>query len=114
MSMSMSLGLFVLSLLPESTAIWRLSALMMLVGLAGPLVAPPVTAVLLASVPASLAGTAAGAFNTSRQVGGALAVAVFGALLAPSHTFMPGMRASLMLAAGVAIATALGGLWLQA
>jgi len=111
--MSMSLGLFVLSLLPESTAIWRLCALMMLVGLAGPLVAPPVTAVLLASVPASLAGTAAGVFNTSRQVGGALAVAVFGALLAQSHTFMAGMRASLMLAAGVAIATALAGLWLR-
>ncbi|MCK4120456.1 MFS transporter [Ralstonia nicotianae] len=111
--LSMSLGLFALSALPASTAVWQLCVLMMLVGLAGPLVAPPVTAVLLASVPASLAGTAAGVFNTSRQVGGALAVAVFGALLAQSSTFMTGMRTSLMLAGGIAIATALAGLRLQ-
>ncbi len=110
--MSMSLGLFALSLLPESAAIWQICALTMLVGIAGPLVAPPVTAVLLASVPASLAGTASGVFNTSRQVGGALAVAVFGALVAQSHTFMAGMRASLILAAGVAAATAIASLQL--
>lgn len=54
-------------------------------GLAGPFVAPPVTAVLLSSVPA--AGTASGVFNTSRQVGGALAVAVFGALLTQASSF---------------------------
>ncbi|QUP53846.1 MFS transporter [Ralstonia syzygii] len=110
--MSMSLGLFALSLLPESAAIWQICALTILVGIAGPLVAPPVTAVLLASVPASLAGTASGVFNTSRQVGGALAVAVFGALVAQSHTFMAGMRASLILAAGVALATAIASLQL--
>ena len=51
---------------------------MVLVGLAGPFVAPPVTAVLLSSVSGALAGTASGVFNTCRQVGGALAVAVFG------------------------------------
>lgn len=62
---------------------------MVLVGLAGPLVAPPITAVLLDSVPPTLTGTASGVFNTSRQVGGALAVAVFGALLAsPSHGWL--------------------------
>jgi sugar phosphate permease len=49
---------------------------MVLVGLAGPLVMPPVTAVLLNSVPAHRAGTASGVFNASRQIGGALAVAV--------------------------------------
>jgi MFS transporter, DHA2 family, methylenomycin A resistance protein len=36
------------------------------------------------------AGTASGVFNTSRQIGGALAVAVFGALLADQATFMQG------------------------
>ena len=44
---------------------------------------PPATAVLLDAV-ARAPGrrTASGVFNTSRQVGGALAIAVFGALLA--------------------------------
>ena len=45
-------------------------------------------------------------FNTSRQVGGALAVAVFGALLADQAAFLPGMRLSLLLAAAVALLAA--------
>jgi sugar phosphate permease len=56
---------------------------------------PPMTAVLLNSVPGHQAGPASGIFNTSRQVGGALAVAVFGALLASPAGFLAGMRASL-------------------
>jgi sugar phosphate permease len=52
--------------------------MMMLVGLAGPLTIPLVTAVLLNSVGDHEAGTASGVFNISRQIGGALAVAVFG------------------------------------
>ncbi len=79
---------------------------MILVGVAGPLVIPPVTAVLLNSVPDHRAGTASGVFNTSRQVGGALAVAVFGALLAHPGTFMAGLRTSLLLAAGIALTAA--------
>jgi sugar phosphate permease len=77
---------------------------MVLVGLGGPLIMPPMTGVLLNSVPAYRHGTASGVFNTSRQVGGALAVAVFGALLANGGTFMQGLRASLLVAAAVAIA----------
>jgi DHA2 family methylenomycin A resistance protein-like MFS transporter len=73
---------------------------------AGPLVMPPVTAILLNSVPDRQAGTASGVFNTSRQIGGALAVAVFGALLAQQGNFMGGLRTSLLIAAGVALATA--------
>jgi MFS transporter, DHA2 family, methylenomycin A resistance protein len=103
---SMMAGLVVIAMLPSSTPVWALSALMILVGLAGPLVSPPATAVLLNSVPAHLAGTASGVYNTSRQVGGALAVAVFGALLAQSDTFLHGLRTSLWLAAGVSLATA--------
>jgi MFS family permease len=92
--------------------VWVLAALMIPVGLAGPLVTPPVTMVLLDSVPAGQAGTASGVFNTSRQAGGALAVAVFGALLAHRATFLAGLRVSLLLAAGVALAAALAGLLL--
>lgn len=67
---------------------------MMLTGLAGPLVMPPVMALLLHAVPASRAGVASGVFNTSRQTGGALAVAVFGALLASWADFLHGLQVS--------------------
>jgi MFS transporter, DHA2 family, methylenomycin A resistance protein len=101
----MTAGLIILAVIPSSP-VWALAVLMILVGLAGPLVMPPLTGVLLNSVPGHRAGTASGVFNTSRQVGGALAVAVFGALLADRATFLQGLRTSLLLAAGVALAAA--------
>jgi MFS transporter, DHA2 family, methylenomycin A resistance protein len=102
----MTLGLTILGIVPSSTPTWALAALMVLVGLGGPLVMPPVTAVLLNAVPVGQAGTASGVFNTSRQVGGALAVAVFGALLAQPATFMHGLRISMFIAAGVTLTAA--------
>lgn len=70
-------------------------------------------AVLLNSVPDHRAGIASGVFNTSRQIGGAMAVAIFGALLAQSSGFVHGMRVSLLIAAGVALATAAVSLRMQ-
>ncbi len=104
--LAMTVGLVVIGLLPAPVPVAVLSALMMLPGLAGPLVMPPVMALLLHAVPSGRAGVASGVFNTSRQVGGALAVAVFGALLASRATFMHGMRVSLLIAAAVALAAA--------
>jgi MFS transporter, DHA2 family, methylenomycin A resistance protein len=109
----MTAGLAVLAVVPASAPVWMLAGLMVLVGLAGPLVSPPVTAVLLNSVPGHHAGTASGIFNTSRQVGGALAVAVFGALLVQPASFLQGLRTSLLLAAGVALAAAAASRLLQ-
>jgi MFS transporter, DHA2 family, methylenomycin A resistance protein len=109
----MTTGLVILAVVPSSAPIGALAGLMVLVGLAGPLVMPPVTAVLLNGVPGHQAGTASGVFNTSRQVGGALAIAVFGALLANRDTFMEGLRTSLLLAAGVALAAAAASLLLN-
>jgi hypothetical protein len=45
---------------------------------------------------------AGGLFNTSRQIGGALAIAVFGALIAAPGGFLHGYRLSLQLGAAVA------------
>jgi len=108
----MTVGLVILAVVPSSAPVWALAGLMVLVGLAGPLVMPPVTAVLLNSVPAHRAGVASGVFNTSRQIGGALAVAVFGALLANRASFLHGVRASLLIAAMVALGAAAASLLL--
>jgi sugar phosphate permease len=99
-------GLVVLAAVTTSTPIAVIAVAMMLVGLAGPLTIPPVTAVLLNGVGDHEAGTASGVFNTSRQIGGALAVAVFGALVG-SGNFMSGFRTSLVIAAAVAGVAAL-------
>ena len=103
----MALGLLVLALLPVTTPLWLLSAIMVLIGLGGPLAMPPTIAVLLNNVPEGLAGTASGVFNTSRQVGGALAIAVFGALVADPQRFMDGLQVSLLIASAVLMAATL-------
>jgi DHA2 family methylenomycin A resistance protein-like MFS transporter len=102
--LAMATGLVLLALLPAAP-LWLIAILMALAGLAGPFVSPPTTAILLDSVPARRGGIASGVFNTSRQVGGALAVAVFGMLL-NSAAFPTGQAASLLTAAGVAFLTA--------
>jgi MFS transporter, DHA2 family, methylenomycin A resistance protein len=101
---SLGAGLAIVGCAPASTPVWALAALMVMVGLAGPLVIPPITTVLLNSVPDHQTGTASGVFNTSRQVGGALAIAVFGALLSGQGGLMHGLRISLLIAAGIAVA----------
>jgi MFS family permease len=97
----MTAGLALIGLLPAAAPLRLLALLMMLVGLGGPTVSPPATAVLLDAVPERQAGVASGVFNTSRQVGGALAVAVFGALLARPDMFVRRVHTSLLLAAAV-------------
>lgn len=103
---AMTAGLALLAVVPARTAEWVLAALMVLVGLAGPFVMPPTIAVLMDSVPASRGGVVSGVFNTSRQVGGALAVAVFGALLARPAGLEAGLRISVGIAAVVSLLAA--------
>lgn len=67
---------------------------------------PALTSLMLDNVPAERAGTAAALLNTSRQMGGALRIAVFGALVASD--FSCGMRESLLLAAALLGVNALG------
>ncbi|WP_280785145.1 MFS transporter [Rhodococcus opacus] len=109
--LAMAAGLVLLALLPAAP-LWLIAVLMTLAGLAGPFVSPPTTAILLDSVPARRGGIASGVFNTSRQVGGALAVAVFGMLLS-SAAFPAGQEASLLAAAAVALLTAAAAMLLR-
>jgi MFS family permease len=106
-------GLAVLAIVPASMPTWALALLMLPVGLGGPLAMPPTTAVLVNSVPVRHTGTASGVFNTSRQLGGALAVAVFGALIADQTHMLPGLRLSLLIAALTVLTAAIASLFLR-
>ncbi|MFC4564812.1 MFS transporter [Nocardiopsis mangrovi] len=101
----MSAGVAVLAVLPAAAPVWLVAVLLFPVGLGGPLIMPPITAHLLDSVPAHRAGVAGGILNTARQVGGALAIAVFGALLAGPAGFTAGVRACLVITCVLLVAT---------
>ncbi|WP_329375984.1 hypothetical protein [Streptomyces sp. NBC_01483] len=83
--------------------------LLMPVYFGGTLAVPAMTGLVLASVPAERAGLASGVLNTFRQFGGAVAVAVYGALVA-GGSFAHGMRIGLVAAAVLPAVTAAAGL----
>lgn len=75
------------------------------IGAGGSLAVPPATGLVLAGAVPERAGAAGAAFNTFRQVGGAMAIAVFGALIADRAEFIAGLQACLTIAAGLLLAT---------
>jgi DHA2 family methylenomycin A resistance protein-like MFS transporter len=88
-------------------------ACLVLTGGGGAMAMPQVTAVVLASVPSDKAGTASAVFNTFRQVGGAVAIAVFGGFLAHNSSIVPGMQLSLITAATLILSTAFASLLIR-
>jgi DHA2 family methylenomycin A resistance protein-like MFS transporter len=68
---------------------------------------PAMTSVAVGAVRVERAGLASGVFNTARQAGGAIGVALLGSLLSFGHTLvqvpMLGAAAGLVLAAGLAL-----------
>jgi DHA2 family methylenomycin A resistance protein-like MFS transporter len=80
------------------------------IGAGGSLAMPSVTGVVLDGVPAGQAGIASAVFNTFRQIGGAVAIAVFGALIADPATFLTGLRISLGAAAALLFLVAVNSL----
>lgn len=83
-----------------------MAALLVPVGIGLGFAVPSLTAAMLGGVEAERAGLAGGVFNSARQTGGALSVAVFGALVSHRATFLGGMRMSLLIAAGLLFVTA--------
>jgi DHA2 family methylenomycin A resistance protein-like MFS transporter len=69
------------------------------------LAVPAMTTTVLSSVHRNLSGTASGALNAARQVGGALGVAAFGALVAHGD-FVAGLRAAAIISAALMVAAA--------
>ncbi|WP_377267782.1 MFS transporter [Peterkaempfera sp. SMS 1(5)a] len=102
---AMTAGLVLLAFVPTSAPTWLLIAAMVPVGAGGSLAVPALTSLLLDHVPAGQAGTASGVLNTSRQVGGALAVAIFGALIADRGHLAAGLETSLLIAAAAVLLT---------
>jgi DHA2 family methylenomycin A resistance protein-like MFS transporter len=102
----MAAGLAGLCLAPAHAPALLIAALMIPVGVGGSFTVPPITAMLMESIPADRAGTASGALNTSRQAGGSLGVAAFGAVVAAQASFLHGQHISYLTAAVLLTITA--------
>jgi Na+/melibiose symporter-like transporter len=77
----------------------------------------PMTSVAMSSVPIDKAGVGSGVLNSFRQIGGALGIAVMGAILASylhaparsplaAQQYVDGLHAALLVSAGIAFAAA--------
>lgn len=104
---TMVIGLVVMIVLAPYDSIAAVAVCTILTGAGGSVAMPPATSVVLASVPAERSGTASAVFNTFRQVGGAVAIAVFGAFLADRSQFVVGTQTSFVVAAVVLLVAAL-------
>ncbi|MFD8600319.1 MFS transporter [Kitasatospora sp. NPDC059646] len=100
-------------LLGESTPIWVLEVLFALMGVAFAHIMPPVTVMIMTSLPREKAGAGSAVNNVFRQVGGAVGIAVLGSLL--STVYRHGVQdhlgvlpESVRHAAGESIAATLG------
>ncbi|GAB4083360.1 MFS transporter [Modestobacter muralis] len=106
-------GLIALACVPASTPTWVVAVLMVPVGLGGSFTVPPLTTLVIDSVPARRAGTASGVLNMSRQMGGSLGVAAVGSVLAVQASFMTGLRIGLIALAALVVVTIVAGLTLR-
>ncbi len=88
-----------------STPMWLIGVILAPIGVGCGLSIPPLTSQMLDTVDGELAGLASGTFNAGRQVGGAVGVAVFGALLAgPGRSaLVDGMHWTFAMAAILAV-----------
>lgn len=108
---TLALALAALLTLGPHTPLWLILLLLIPFGISA-LSVPALTALLMDSVSGDRAGTASGLLNAVRQTGGALAVAVFGSLLATQQSDNAqgfstyGMQLSLALTAALLLLTA--------
>ena len=108
--LAMVVGLVAMLLIAPLGLPWLMAICVIPIGAGGSLAMPSVTSVVLEGVPAHQAGTASAVFNTFRQVGGAVAIAVFGALIADPNHIDRGLRLSLGIAAVLILLAALNSL----
>ncbi|AYG03461.1 MFS transporter [Gryllotalpicola protaetiae] len=106
-------GLVALACIPVSAPTWVVAVLMVPVGVGGSFTVPPLTSLLIDSIPASRTGTASGVLNMFRQMGGSLGVAAVGAVIAVQTSFMTGLRISLIAIAVLVAITTIASLTLR-
>ncbi|HSK17401.1 MAG TPA: MFS transporter [Gaiellaceae bacterium] len=110
----LSLSLLSFSRLGLDSSYWEIFPGLFVGGFGIALVMSPMTAAALGSVPVEKSGVGSGVLNTSRQVGGALGIAVMGAIVASyarfdaagrpdPAAFLDGFRAALLLGAALAL-----------
>jgi EmrB/QacA subfamily drug resistance transporter len=96
---------------------WTLLPSLILGGIGMALTMSPMTSVAMGSVPVDKAGVGSGVLNSFRQMGGALGIAIMGAIVAsylsaPPSTaagqqqFVDGLHAALLVSAGITFAAA--------
>lgn len=106
---SLTIGLGGLALSARADSAGIVSLALIFIGAGGSVAMPPLAGVVLEHAPEGQAGIASAVSNTFRQVGGAIAVAVFGVLLVHSDDVVVGMRISLTTAALLAAACLIAG-----
>jgi DHA2 family methylenomycin A resistance protein-like MFS transporter len=107
---TMAVGMLGLLFVGGSRPMLLATLLLLPVGMGASTAVPVLTTVLLESVPPEIAGVAGGAFNAARQVGGGLAIALFGSLAVSLESVRAGFVASVLIGTGgllVAIAATL-------
>jgi MFS transporter, DHA2 family, methylenomycin A resistance protein len=88
--------------LNETTTLLSMMASFVLIPGGMGLAVPAMTTSILSSVPRERSGTASAVLNTARQTGGAIGVAVFGALLGQSRQqIIPGLHTSALISTGL-------------
>jgi DHA2 family methylenomycin A resistance protein-like MFS transporter len=101
-------GTALLARLDAGSSYPELLPALLLWGIGIAVLTPAVVAAAIAAVPAGRTGLASAVNNTSRQAGGAIGVAAFGALAGTpgSRGFLPGFHAAAAVGAGVLLAGA--------
>jgi MFS family permease len=113
----MALGLFVLSTMDAGSSYWHLLAGGLVLGLGMALATTPATTAIVESLPDEKQGVASAVNDASREVGGALGIAVLGSVLADHvgelgpgmdpASFVDGFSAALVVGAAVLVVGAL-------
>jgi EmrB/QacA subfamily drug resistance transporter len=114
----LSVSLVLFSRLTAAAGFWDLLPALVIGGIGMASVMTPMTAAAMGSVPVEKAGVSSGVLNTFRQIGGALGIAMMGAILtsrehhalaggaSPSDAFIDGFQTALLVGAIITFAGA--------
>jgi EmrB/QacA subfamily drug resistance transporter len=86
----LAVSLFIFSRLDETATFWTILPGLLVGGFGMAIVMTPTTAAAMGSVPVDKAGVGSAVLNSGRQVGGALGIAVMGAIVAAEVHALPG------------------------